>query len=177
MIYAELLDRREGQQRIFVRCKDRTEESRRRAVDCYEMNIFDSRPDPSYAPARSSISPRPIRCSKAAGKWNTFELLADKRHLSITMNGTKTADVNNGFFEEATSRCNTAARGEVPQGCGQAALTSCRARNLGREGSRRHTGVGWVERSKTHPHRYCATSFFAPKVPHWEQNASLAFDL
>jgi hypothetical protein len=35
-----------------------------------------------------------------AGKWNTFEITADKRHLTITLNGTKTADVRNGLNEE-----------------------------------------------------------------------------
>jgi hypothetical protein len=37
---------------------------------------------------------------KAAGKWNTMELTANKRQLVLTMNGTKTAETNNGFFEE-----------------------------------------------------------------------------
>ena len=43
---------------------------------------------------------------KAAGKWNTFEILADGRHLTVTLNGTKTADVRNGLHEEGCPSSN-----------------------------------------------------------------------
>ncbi len=46
---------------IFIRCNDRTKIT---AVNCYEVNIWDIRPEPKYgtgAPARSSTSPR-CRC-------------------------------------------------------------------------------------------------------------------
>src|SRR5215475_12728515 len=35
-----------------------------------------------------------VRCK------DPMEISANKRHLTLTLNGTKTADVNNGFFEE-----------------------------------------------------------------------------
>ena len=31
---------------------------------------------------------------KAAGKWNTYEITAQGSHLVVTLNGEKTADVN-----------------------------------------------------------------------------------
>jgi len=37
---------------------------------------------------------------KAAGKWNTMEITADKRHLVVSVNGQKTAEVHSGFLEE-----------------------------------------------------------------------------
>jgi hypothetical protein len=52
------------------------------------------------APARSSISPRSIRCRKAGGKWNTFEITAKGRDISVTLNGQKTVDLRNGMFLE-----------------------------------------------------------------------------
>jgi hypothetical protein len=64
------------------------------------MNIFDSRPDPSYGTGAIVNHAEANPVLKAAGKWNTFEITADKRHLTITLNGTKTADVHNGLNEE-----------------------------------------------------------------------------
>jgi Domain of Unknown Function (DUF1080) len=97
MIYAEFWSDEKANSGIFVRCKDPKKIGAR---DCYEMNIFDSRPDPSYGTGAIVYFAEANPALKAAGKWNTFEVLADKRHLTITLNGTKTADINNGFFEE-----------------------------------------------------------------------------
>ena len=37
---------------------------------------------------------------KAAGKWNTFEVTAKGRQITVTLNGQKTVDLHNGMFEE-----------------------------------------------------------------------------
>jgi len=97
MIYAEFWSDEKANSGIFVRCKDPKKIGAR---DCYEMNIFDSRPDPSYGTGAIVYVAEANPALKAAGKWNTFEILADGRHLAITLNGQKTADVRNGFFEE-----------------------------------------------------------------------------
>jgi 3-keto-disaccharide hydrolase len=97
MIYAEFWTDEKANSGIFVRCKDPKKIGAR---ECYEMNIFDSRPDPSYGTGAIVYHAEANPVLKAAGKWNTFEILADKRHLTITLNGTKTADVINGFHEE-----------------------------------------------------------------------------
>ena len=48
---------------------------------CYEVNIFDQRPDPSYGTGAivdvAKVDPMP----KAAGKWNTYEITAQGPHL------------------------------------------------------------------------------------------------
>ena len=97
MIYAEFWTDEPANSGIFVRCKDPKKIGAR---DCYEFNIFDTRPDPSYGTGAivyfAEANPR----LKAAGKWNTMEITANKRQLTLTLNGTKTAEVNNGFFEE-----------------------------------------------------------------------------
>jgi hypothetical protein len=97
MIYAEFWSDEKANSGIFVRCKDPKVIGAR---VCYEMNIFDSRPDPSYGTGAIVYVAEANPALKAAGKWNTFEITADKRHLTITLNGTKTADVSNGMFEE-----------------------------------------------------------------------------
>ena len=97
MIYAEFWTDEKANSGIFVRCKDPKKIGAR---ECYEMNIFDSRPDPSYGTGAIVYHAEANPVLKAANKWNTFEILADKRHLTITLNGTKTADVINGLNEE-----------------------------------------------------------------------------
>ena len=82
---------------LFVRCQDPKNPG---AKNCYEMNIFDSRPDPSYGTASivyfAEVNPMP----KAAGKWNTMEVTAKGRQLVIVFNGQQTVDIRNGMFEE-----------------------------------------------------------------------------
>ncbi len=97
MIYAEFWSDEKANSGIFVRCKDPKKIGAR---DCYEMNIFDARPDPSYGTGAIVYIAEANPALKAAGKWNTFEITADKRHLTITLNGTKTADAHNGLHEE-----------------------------------------------------------------------------
>ena len=37
---------------------------------------------------------------KAAGKWNTMEVTAKGRQITVVFNGQKTVDLRNGMFEE-----------------------------------------------------------------------------
>ena len=74
----------------FIRCEKPD------AIDgksCYEVNIFDKRPDPSYGTGAivdtAKVDPMP----KAGGKWNTYEITAQGPHLVAILNGQKTADV------------------------------------------------------------------------------------
>src|SRR5262252_9958244 len=97
MIYAEFWADEEANSGIFVRCIDPKVIGAR---TCYEVNIFDKRPDPSYGTGAvvffAEVNPMP----KAAGKLNTYEITADGRHLVIVLNGQKTADIRSGMFEE-----------------------------------------------------------------------------
>jgi len=75
---------------VFIRCD---QSNRIDAKICYEVNIFDKRPDPSYGTGAivdvAKVDPMP----KAGGKWNTYEITAQGPHLVIVLNGQKTADV------------------------------------------------------------------------------------
>src|SRR5712672_1119061 len=97
MIYAEFWSDEKANSGIFVRCKDPKKIGAR---ECYEMNIFDTRPDQTYGTGSIVYFAEVNPALKVAGKWNTMEVTANKRQLTLTLNGTKTADVNNGFFEE-----------------------------------------------------------------------------
>ncbi len=97
MIYAEFWTDEKANSGIFVRCKDPKKIGAR---DCYEFNIFDTRPDPSYGTGAIVYFAEANPALKVGGKWNTMEISANKRQLTLTLNGTKTADVNSGFHEE-----------------------------------------------------------------------------
>ena len=74
---------------IFFRCTDRNKIT---ATNAYEANIFDTRSDPSYGTGAivniAKVDPMP----KAAGKWNTFDVIAKGDRLSVIMNGQRTVD-------------------------------------------------------------------------------------
>lgn len=67
---------------------------------CYEANIFDQREDPSYGTGAITryveIDPMP----KAGGKWNTYEITANGRDITVVLNGQTTAKLRNGMFDE-----------------------------------------------------------------------------
>jgi 3-keto-disaccharide hydrolase len=75
---------------IFIRCQDVKDIT---ATNAYEVNIYDKRPDPSYATGAIVNVAKPITALKAGGKWNTFEITAQGSHLVVILNGTKTVDV------------------------------------------------------------------------------------
>jgi hypothetical protein len=74
---------------IFIRCSDPAKVG---SDTCYEVNIFDKRPDPSYGTGAivnvGKVSPMP----KAGGKWNTYEITARGSHLTVVLNGQTTVD-------------------------------------------------------------------------------------
>ncbi len=74
---------------IFIRCSDRDRIS---ATSAYEVNIFDTRPDPSYGTGAivyvAKVSPMP----KAGGRWNVMEIRARGDVFSVALNGQKTVE-------------------------------------------------------------------------------------
>src|SRR5690348_17562153 len=82
---------------IFIRCE------KPEMIDgktCYEVNIFDTRPDPTYGTGAivdvAKVDPMP----KAAGKWNTYEITAKGPHFTVVLNGQKTADAEDSKHAE-----------------------------------------------------------------------------
>src|SRR5262245_19714686 len=82
---------------VFLRCQDPSKLGDR---SCYEVNIFDQRKDPTYGTGGivnfSEVHPMP----KAGGKWNTFEITAKGRQITVVLNGQKTVELHNGLFAE-----------------------------------------------------------------------------
>jgi hypothetical protein len=82
---------------IFIRCQDPAKIG---DTSCYEVNIFDQRKDPTYGTGAivkfAEVSPMP----KAGGKWNTFEITAKGRLITVLLNGQKTVELHNGLFTD-----------------------------------------------------------------------------
>jgi hypothetical protein len=96
-VYVEFWSSDDANSGIFLRCQDPTKITDR---SCYEVNIFDQRKDPTYGTGGivhfTEVNPMP----KAGGKWNTYEITAKGRMISVVLNGKKTAELHNGLFVE-----------------------------------------------------------------------------
>ena len=74
---------------IFIRCTD----PKKVGTDTsYEVNIFDTRPDPSYGTGAivniAKVSPMP----RAGGQWNTMHVRAVGSTFTVTFNGVVTVN-------------------------------------------------------------------------------------
>jgi hypothetical protein len=96
-IYAEFWASDDVNSGIFLRCQDPAKIG---DTSCYEVNIFDQRKDPTYGTGAivkfAEVSPMP----KAGGKWNTYEITAKGRLITVLLNGQKTVELHNGFFTD-----------------------------------------------------------------------------
>lgn len=75
---------------VFIRCENPQEIT---AMNAYEVNIFDKRPDQAYRTGAIVDVAKPIAQVNAGSKWNTLEITAQGSHLVVTLNGTRTVDV------------------------------------------------------------------------------------
>lgn len=75
---------------IFIRCVDPT--PRMELDNAYEVNIYDTRPDPTYGTGAivtvAKVSPMP----KAGGRWNVYVIRADGDRFTVDLNGQRTVD-------------------------------------------------------------------------------------
>jgi len=65
---------------------------------CYEANIFDQRPDPSFGTGGIVHHAKVSTVLKAGGKWNTYEITVKGPNLVVVLNGTKTAELTHTQF-------------------------------------------------------------------------------
>lgn len=81
---------------IFMRCQNPkviTDKS------CYEANVYDQRPDPSFGTGGIVHHAKIIGpMQKAGGKWNVYEITAKGPNLVVVLNGTKTSELNHSQF-------------------------------------------------------------------------------
>ncbi|MFK7863637.1 MAG: DUF1080 domain-containing protein [Pseudohongiellaceae bacterium] len=81
---------------IYMRCEDASQITDR---TCYEANIFDQRPDPSFGTGAivhiaPVDEPRPI----VGGKWNVYVITLEGNHLVVELNNETTVDVRDNLL-------------------------------------------------------------------------------
>ena len=76
---------------VFIRCANPSEIG---AATCYEVNIFDRRPYPSYRTGGIVDVASPSAIIETGDQWNTYEISAHGSHLRVTLNGQTTVDTN-----------------------------------------------------------------------------------
>lgn len=77
---------------IYMRCADPKNLTDR---TCYEANIFDQRPDQTFATGGIVHHGKVLQSVKAGGRWNTFEITARGSRMTVVLNGIKTAEIDN----------------------------------------------------------------------------------
>tara|TARA_R110000824_G_scaffold336_1_gene1602 strand:- start:7258 stop:7836 length:579 start_codon:yes stop_codon:yes gene_type:complete len=76
---------------VFIRCDDNQTIG---ADNCYEVNVFDTRPDQTYRTGSIVNVAAPTATIDAANRWNRLEILAQGSHLQVILNGVETVNVN-----------------------------------------------------------------------------------
>lgn len=74
---------------VFIRCADPKQIT---AMNCYEVNIFDLRPDPAYRTGGIVNVARPLVNINTGNKWNTMDVTAKGSKFSVSINGQKMVD-------------------------------------------------------------------------------------
>ena len=87
---AELWVSEEANSGIFIRCTNRTDIT---STNAYEVNIFDTRPDPAYGTGGivgvAKVAP-PM--PKAGGKWSVMRIIAQGDAFTVIFDDQKTVD-------------------------------------------------------------------------------------
>jgi Domain of Unknown Function (DUF1080) len=92
-IHAEFWVTSDAKSGIFFRCQNPTVIN---SKTCYEVQIFDQRPDQSYGTGSLVNVAKVTRAYPTGGKWNTYDITARGSHLTIVLNGERTVEVDNG---------------------------------------------------------------------------------
>lgn len=80
---------------IFFRCANPAVIADR---NCYEANIYDTRPDQTYRTGGIVHIASPSAQIDAGGRWNTYVIRAEGTRLVVTLNGTEVVDTTNNLF-------------------------------------------------------------------------------
>ena len=80
---------------VFIRMSDPLDVT---PMNSYEVNLFDTRPDPSYGTGAivgfAKVDPMP----RAAGRWNTLLVTARGPRITVDLNGHRTVSLDDSSF-------------------------------------------------------------------------------
>ena len=106
---------------IFIRCQDPQSIN---AKTCYEINIWDGRPEQDFATGGIVNVAKVITPVKTAGQWATILITARGPKMTVTVNGAKTAEGEHTEFVRGRMTLHTA--GRAPSGSGGSRFGRCR---------------------------------------------------
>jgi hypothetical protein len=72
---------------IYMRCSNPSEPTDK---SCYEANIYDKRPDPTFGTGAIVHLAKIDTPTKVGGKWNTYEITAKGPEITVVLNGQTT---------------------------------------------------------------------------------------
>jgi hypothetical protein len=76
---------------VFIRCSDRANIT---TINCYEINIFDKRPDQTGRTGGVPDYFKPLAKVDAGGKWTAMKIRAQGPHIFVSLDGVTTIDSN-----------------------------------------------------------------------------------
>ena len=77
---------------VFIRASNPKEIT---AMNAYEVNIFDKRPDQAYRTGAIVDVAKPMSVENAANQWNTLVITAKGPRMTVNLNGKPMVDVMN----------------------------------------------------------------------------------
>jgi hypothetical protein len=80
---------------VFLRCQDAGAIA---DTSCYEVNIFDARPDQTYRTGSIVNVAEPAEFVYTGGQWNRMKIAADGSRLQVTLNGRAMVDTKDSRF-------------------------------------------------------------------------------
>ena len=80
---------------VFLRCQDAGAIA---DTSCYEVNIFDARPDQTYRTGSIVNVAEPAEFVYTGGQWNRMKIAADGPRLQVTLNGRTMVETEDSRF-------------------------------------------------------------------------------
>ena len=80
---------------VFLRCQNAATIA---DTSCYEVNIFDTRPDQTYRTGSIVNVVEPAEFVYTGGQWNRMKITADGTRLQVTLNGRAMVDTRDSRF-------------------------------------------------------------------------------
>jgi 3-keto-disaccharide hydrolase len=80
---------------VFLRCSNPEDVT---DTSCYEVNIFDTRPDQTYRTGGIVHIAAPSATLNSGGRWNSYAISADGPHLHVVLNDVALVDVEDDMF-------------------------------------------------------------------------------
>jgi hypothetical protein len=98
---------------IYMRCSDPKNLTDK---TCYEANIFDQRPDQTFATGGIVHRGKVLQPVKAGGQWNVFDITARGPKMTVVLNGTKTSEIDNVEFPRGPIALQFGNQPKIPGG-------------------------------------------------------------